>query len=252
MQIWFLINHICFQAFIRLCVPPLSCPCSLASRPCGPLCAAGKSTLLNSLISAECLPMNNVPETARICKIMHDAAAKEPSLLEPAAAIATTSRKGSNANTAPLTLTAKGEKAVRARLQQLNSDARSLEPASSLNSASSLGSATSASLGVSGSPGGVAGSSGGQGGGGGVVAGVGGSAASEPMLEIRTPLTALEMYSGQEFGQLTLLDTPGPNEAGEERLRYQVRGERGTWAEDEGTDTSPRLRRQSNVHISVL
>ncbi len=53
---------------------------------CGvvPVMHAGKSTLLNALVGRELLPMNNVPETARICKIVHNANT-EPYLQEPPA-----------------------------------------------------------------------------------------------------------------------------------------------------------------------
>ena len=35
------------------------------------LLVAGKSTLLNALTASSCLPSNNVPETARITKLIH-------------------------------------------------------------------------------------------------------------------------------------------------------------------------------------
>ena len=45
---------------------------------------AGKSTLLNSILGQEILPVNNVPETARICKLRHLAPSqcREPYLVE--------------------------------------------------------------------------------------------------------------------------------------------------------------------------
>ncbi len=55
----------------------------------------GKSTLLNALVGRELLPMNNVPETARICKIVHNANT-EPYLQEPPSAEGS-ARKGAAA-----------------------------------------------------------------------------------------------------------------------------------------------------------
>jgi hypothetical protein len=45
------------------------------------------------------------------------------------------------------------------------------------------------------------------------------------VLNITAPLVVLDEPSRQGYGgiQLCLLDTPGPNEAGEEGLKYQVR-----------------------------
>ncbi len=139
---------------------------------------AGKSTLLNALAGAELLPMNNVPETARICKLVHDVAAVDPFLLEAAAAGSaagdahqpsssagaaskkdavralraggrrggcvlgvrhdgtTTSSNVSAHARLQAVVTARGEAAVRARLQHLNQAARS--SSGTLASASSL------------------------------------------------------------------------------------------------------------------
>jgi ribosome biogenesis GTPase A len=46
----------------------------------------GKSTLINALVGEELLPMNNVPETSRIVKVVHSALqrAQQPFLLESA------------------------------------------------------------------------------------------------------------------------------------------------------------------------
>lgn len=57
-----------------------------------PSLCAGKSTLLNAILGQEVLPVNNVPETARICKLRHlpSAACSEPYLCEGAEAEATT------------------------------------------------------------------------------------------------------------------------------------------------------------------
>lgn len=137
--------------------------------------AAGKSTLLNALLGAECLPVNNVPETARICRITHDPAAAEPTLRDPSA--------GGR--------TFRGAAAVRARLTELNGDVRSREHQLS----------------------------------------------DDEVLQIQAPLQALDGY-GPEFGRVTLLDTPGPNEAGEEQLKHQVRAAR-MWGEAEGHAGGP-------------
>ncbi|EFJ51098.1 hypothetical protein VOLCADRAFT_103740 [Volvox carteri f. nagariensis] len=131
--------------------------------------------------------MNNVPETARICCITHDAAAREPLLHDAAGK----------------TLV-RGEHAVRSRLQHLNSAARSSSrPISPQPSGGP--SAGFADLGM------------------GMVEAASGSSGSgsSPVLHISAPLVALEGY-GPEFGRVTLLDTPGPNEAGEEQLKHQV------------------------------
>ena len=48
-------------------------------------------------------------------------------------------------------------------------------------------------------------------------------AGSEQALELRTPIAALSSSGNSPEGvNVCLLDTPGPNEAGEENLRAQV------------------------------
>ncbi|GFR43890.1 hypothetical protein Agub_g5019, partial [Astrephomene gubernaculifera] len=164
------------------------------------LTKSGKSTLLNALMGAEVLPMNNVPETARIVRITHDPTAREPHLRDAAGR----------------TL-ARGEAAVRSCLQQLNSAARQqrcgsgpLSPQPSGPERDVFGSgaaAASSALGGMGE---------------GLCGGVGSS--SSAVLTISAPLVALcgEGGYGADLGRVTLLDTPGPNEAGEEQLKYQV------------------------------
>lgn len=130
---------------------------------------SGKSTLLNALMGMEVLPMNNVPETARMCRITHNAALREPLLHDAAGK------------------TLKyGEVEVRSCLQQLNRAAR-----------------------TNNGPGDDSGCNGGVFGG------------PSSVLHMSAPLVALEGF-GPEFGRVTLLDTPGPNEAGEEQLKHQV------------------------------
>ncbi|KXZ53106.1 hypothetical protein GPECTOR_8g96 [Gonium pectorale] len=164
------------------------------------LTKSGKSTLLNALMGTEVLPMNNVPETARICRIVHDATAREPVLREepppgrsPAAAAAASAAA----------TTVRGEAAVRARLQQLNSAARSHGHGAVSAGSGPLSPQSSGSLS-----------------GGGADCGGGASLASS-VLHISAQLRALEGF-GPELGRVMLLDTPGPNEAGEEQLKYQV------------------------------
>lgn len=195
------------------------------------------------------LPMNNVPETARITRIRHDPAAKEPTLREGMAAPPSASTGGAGGSTGTggwggrgrsrgsgEGTVVRGEAAVRARLQQLNSAART--------SSGPLSPRPSAGLGLSGD-GSSSSSCGGQqqqqqqlllpegleellgGGGGGdavgvaVAAGPVGPPASSSVLDITAPLMGLEGW-GAEMGRVCLLDTPGPNEAGEEQLKHQV------------------------------
>jgi len=49
---------------------------------------AGKSTLINALCGEDLLPCNNVPETARICKVVHSERVQQPFLMEPATSVA--------------------------------------------------------------------------------------------------------------------------------------------------------------------
>jgi len=61
--------------------------------------SAGKSTLINAFLGNEILPVNNVPETARICRIKHVPAASCPEpVLELGASGAGTSRTSSLAS----------------------------------------------------------------------------------------------------------------------------------------------------------
>ncbi|GIL46881.1 hypothetical protein Vafri_3748 [Volvox africanus] len=158
------------------------------------LTKSGKSTLLNALLGMEVLPMNNVPETARICRITHDAAAREPLLRDASGK----------------TL-ARGEADVRARLEQLNSVARGSGESPPPRHPRGPGSAVDDQVADEAVGSSSAGSTntGNRGGG------------LSTVLHISAPLVALEGY-GTEFGRVTLLDTPGPNEAGEEHLKFQV------------------------------
>ncbi len=165
--------------------------------------------------------MNNVPETARIVRIQHDPASKTPVLREGGS----TRPSASGAPASPGPVTARGEAAIRARLQTLNCAARTSsgplspqpsagfpppapdaldvaapaltdadDPAAALEPLPSAPSLTAPSL--------TAGS----------------------LLHIAAPIVALEGYGGGagRVGRLALVDTPGPNEAGEEQLRAQV------------------------------
>lgn len=127
------------------------------------LTKSGKSTLLNALIGANCLPANNVPETARITRITHthgpaelvDNTAEEPKLVT-------------------------GEEDIKAYLRYLNSEARTRDHLLS----------------------------------------------DETYLDLKIPIAALQASSDVTAGAQTvtirLLDTPGPNEAGEVALKAQV------------------------------
>lgn len=97
----------------------------LASLYCSP---SGKSTLLNALISCEAMPVNNVPETARIVKIIHDPSS---TLQAAGAGLAQTTLA---AHSQPVLQDGNemvvGVAAVRARLSQLNCLARGAPPSS--------------------------------------------------------------------------------------------------------------------------
>ncbi|KAG2498988.1 hypothetical protein HYH03_003174 [Edaphochlamys debaryana] len=200
------------------------------------LTKSGKSTLLNSFLGAEVLPMNNVPETARIVRIVHDPSAKEPILREPPPSAPGAGALGSptfGSGRQPAGTVIRGEAAIRARLSHLNSMARTssgagLSPSSSsgLTSLSSgVVSAAVAEAAVAAAAGEAAAADGegsGHGAAGGDAGnGGGGGGALPSVLHISAPLAALEGF-GPEFGRVVLLDTPGPNEAGEEQLKHQV------------------------------
>ena len=68
---------------------------------------AGKSTLLDSLIGANLLPANNVPESARIVCIIADASLSEPQLTDRSTGAVIT-----------------GERAVRDYIKTVNSEVR--------------------------------------------------------------------------------------------------------------------------------
>jgi len=202
------------------------------------LAKSGKSTLINALVGSELMPMNNVPETARICKVVHDPGAKEPYLVEPggAAAGASTGSPLGGAAAAAENVTARGEEEVRARLQALNSAVRAheasrtsstllpaastplrahpLSPSTSLQS--QAGSAGAPGSGLAPAP---------------SMSLAGGGSGADRLLVIRAPIAALREYGDSQAGgngaggqhvRLQLLDTPGPNEAGEEQLRFVV------------------------------
>lgn len=119
--------------------------------------------MLNALIGANCLPANNVPETARITRITH--AAGQALLVD---------------NTAEPARTVFGEEEIKAYLRQLNSEARTRDHLLT----------------------------------------------DEVYLDLHLPVAALQgnigISSAAETTTLRLLDTPGPNEAGEIALKAQV------------------------------
>ncbi|DBA78877.1 hypothetical protein WJX77_008617 [Trebouxia sp. C0004] len=127
------------------------------------LTKSGKSTLLNALIGANCLPANNVPETARITRITHTQGTAE--LVD-------------NAAEQPKLVT--GEEDIKAYLRYLNSEARTRDHLLS----------------------------------------------DEKYLDLKIPIAALQASSDVTAAAQTvtirLLDTPGPNEAGEVALKAQI------------------------------
>ncbi|KAI7841857.1 hypothetical protein COHA_004386 [Chlorella ohadii] len=132
------------------------------------LAKAGKSTLINALLSEQLLPSSNVPETSRIVALEHSAAtaAGAPPRLSYAAHGATVSIES-----AP---------AIREHLRELNAAARE----------SGSGS---------------------------------GFLAMEAPLHASVAFTALSGVPPEQLGgRLCVLDTPGPNEDGQEQLRYKV------------------------------
>lgn len=94
----------------------------------------GKSTLLNALISCEAMPVNNVPETARIVKIIHDASCSLQAAGTGTSHGAALAGPSAATHSQPMLQDGNemvvGVTAVRARLQQLNSLARSAPPSS--------------------------------------------------------------------------------------------------------------------------
>ena len=122
---------------------------------------AGKSTLLNALIGANCLPANNVPETARIVRVTHAPGAAE--LVDKSLS-------------APKVVT--GEEDIKTYLRYLNTEARSREHSHS----------------------------------------------DETLLDLRIPIAAFDrcIQAAAPDVAVRLLDTPGPNEAGETALKAQV------------------------------
>ena len=119
--------------------------------------------MLNALIGANCLPANNVPETARITRITHTQAQAE--LVD---------------NTAGETKVVTGVEEIKAYLRYLNTEARTREHLLS----------------------------------------------DETYLDLKIPIAALqasdEVTAAAQTVTVRLLDTPGPNEAGEVALRAQV------------------------------
>ncbi len=142
--------------------------------------AAGKSTLLNALLGDKVLPSSNVTETARIVRLQHAPSRTLPLLSYPIPGGGRVQVEG-----VPL---------VREHLRQLNAAARNGN--------------------AGGSPGGSPGGSRG-----------GAAAPEEAALVIEAPIAALAAASkaavgeGQLHPRVALLDTPGPNEAGQAQLR---------------------------------
>eukprot|EP00879_Flechtneria_rotunda_P004959 GHRR01005234.1.p1 GENE.GHRR01005234.1~~GHRR01005234.1.p1 ORF type:complete len:470 (+),score=121.45 GHRR01005234.1:171-1580(+) len=161
------------------------------------LTKSGKSTLINSFLGDELLPVNNVPETARISRILYCPSAIDPEpkleLKQPKSPASCTSAASSaspfdltralsgasNSSDTPVEVL-RGAQQIRKHLQQLNKDVRTREHQHK----------------------------------------------DEQVLNITAPLVvldSLESGSADLSGiRLCLLDTPGPNEAGEEGLKYQV------------------------------
>ncbi|KAF5828209.1 hypothetical protein DUNSADRAFT_18021 [Dunaliella salina] len=205
---------------------------------------SGKSTLINALVGDELLPMNNVPETARICKVVHTERAHQPYMMEPASSLAQQQAKrqshsDSGQGVEQAVITCRGGPAIRARLQELNHAIRSHDSLSSSPSASSQLLSPMPSFREAQEPRAAAegpGSDVGEPEGAApLIALEGGSpmTVDRNMLAIHTHIAALRAFaegSKAEAGRaggsppvrLHLLDTPGPNEAGEAGLRYQV------------------------------
>uniref|UniRef100_A0A7S3R370 Dynamin N-terminal domain-containing protein n=1 Tax=Dunaliella tertiolecta TaxID=3047 RepID=A0A7S3R370_DUNTE len=207
------------------------------------LTKSGKSTLINALVGDELLPMNNVPETARICKVVHSERAHQPFMMEPASSLAQQQAKRQSHSDSGLgveqaVITCRGGPAIRARLQELNRAMRShdilstspstssqqLSPLPSFHDAQEPHAATDRpGLDAAGLEGAVSPNA---------VEGGGPVTVDRNMLAIHTHIAALRSFAeggraeaGRGGGppvRLHLLDTPGPNEAGEAGLRYQV------------------------------
>jgi tRNA U34 5-carboxymethylaminomethyl modifying GTPase MnmE/TrmE len=130
------------------------------------LAKSGKSTFINALTGSPLLPVNNIPETARICRITHTP------LLDGEEPVLYDSSRGTPAETVI------GEAAIRRHLGNLNREVRTREHQLS----------------------------------------------DEVLLDIQLPIRALAGHAGEGHNDVAfqLLDTPGPNESGEEALRFQV------------------------------
>jgi hypothetical protein len=133
------------------------------------LAKAGKSTLINALLSEQLLPSNNVPETSRIVALEHSAATAGGA--QPRLSYAADGA----------TVCIEGAPAIREHLRELNAEAREAGSAS-------------------------------------------GFLAREAPLHASVAFTALAGVPAEQLGgRLCVLDTPGPNEDGQEQLRHKVR-----------------------------
>lgn len=163
-----------------------------------PLPAAGKSTLLNAILCDSILPSNNVPETARIIAISHaDVAEPRLSYTGPDGAA----------------VEVEGAAAIHEHLRQLNAFARGSERALAADERPLEIEVAVAALA-------------------GIPAGAPGSRLTildtpgKPFLAASVPQTAPDL-PGQCQPVQPMLPTPplvtqGPNEAGEDALRYKV------------------------------
>lgn len=129
--------------------------------------------MINSLVGLDLLPSNSKAETARIVRLIHKPQHPEPELV------------GKDAEGSAL-WRVRGVEAVRAKLRQLNADARALNLADTL----------------------------------------GNNPPTTPIsLDIYVSFAALgnEPGSGGSQHTVVLIDTPGPNEVGQRALKAQVR-----------------------------
>ena len=143
-------------------VPVSSLFCLISDVKVATPIAAGKSTLLNALIGANCLPANNVPETARITRITHALGCAE--LVD---------------NTSGQNKIITGEEDIKSHLRYLNTETRTRDHLLS----------------------------------------------DEIYLDLKIPIAALKNRNDETAPHdvtIRLLDTPGPNEAGEIALKAQV------------------------------